>query len=137
MGHFACSIASYLLSQAQEAVEPPLNGMIRRWWAVHSFHAHSRLDVPTFEQRHVRRELERTLDGFAGRAAIWEVLTLINRIISTLTQLLAQVVVLYHVLRFQRDGMLLGVMTLFAESIYWLSGGSSRRSVRGKYPVIK
>ncbi|KAI0762249.1 P-loop containing nucleoside triphosphate hydrolase protein, partial [Fomes fomentarius] len=129
-GNAACAVANLILREAQRRVGSPLNGRIRRWWAVHSFHAHVRLDVPTFAQGHVRRQLEETSDGYNGQAVVWQSLSLVTGILSTLTQMAAQSVVLFHILQFQRDGVLLGVMTLLSETAYWVFGSKAMRKMR-------
>ncbi len=131
-GSVSCAAAKIALREAQRRVGFPLNGMIRRWWAVHSFHAHARLDVPTFAQGGVRRQLAETSDGYNGQAVVWQSLTLITNILSTLTQMVAQSVVLFHILRFQRDGALLVAMTLSSEIACWLSNSSAVRPMRGR-----
>lgn len=132
LGRVACSIASYLLRRVQRRAEIPLNGRIRRWWAVHSFRANARLDVPTYQQGHVQRQLADTADGYRGQTVMWETLELATDIFSTFAQLIAQLVVLFQVLRVQRDGVLLGVLTLLTESLYWLSRANAMRPLRGE-----
>ncbi|KAI0757785.1 HlyB/MsbA family ABC transporter [Daedaleopsis nitida] len=130
IGTGACTIASWFLSRVQRGVVHPLNGRIRRWWAVHSFHAQARLDLPTFEQGHVRRQLNQTSDNYRGQAVVWQTLELVTDILSAVMQLLAQLVVLFQVLRGHRDGVMLGLLTLFSETLYWISKTSVMRPVR-------
>ncbi|KAI0762247.1 hypothetical protein C8Q74DRAFT_1220273 [Fomes fomentarius] len=46
-----------------------------------SFHAHA-LDVPTFVQGGVRRQLAETSDGYNGQAVVWQSLTLMTNILK-------------------------------------------------------
>ena len=131
----SCSVFTFILRRVQQRVEIPLNGRIRRWWAVHSFHAHARLDLPTFEQGKVRKDLKDTLDNYWGDAVIWQCLELVIAIFSLAMRLAVQVVVLVKVLRVQKDGVLLGLLTLLGETISFLSRTGLMKPVRGMWSV--
>ncbi|PIL27886.1 ATP-binding cassette transporter [Ganoderma sinense ZZ0214-1] len=112
-----------LLMHARRRVETPLNARIRRWYALHSFGARARLDLPTYGQSAVQRQLSDASDNIWGQTVVWQTLELATDIVSAAAQLLASVVVLFQVLvaSGQGDGLVLAGLTLSGEMYYWLS----------------
>ncbi|KAI1785736.1 HlyB/MsbA family ABC transporter [Ganoderma leucocontextum] len=123
IGRVLCSVVSVLLARAAQRVETPLNARIRRWYALHSFRARARLDLPTSSQSAVQRQLSDASDNLWGQTVVWQTLELVTDIVSAAAQLLASVVVLFQVLGAsgQSDGAVLAGLTLFAETFCWLS----------------
>ena len=87
-----------------------LNGRIRRHYSVHTFHALARLDVPTFDDPVVSRQMDSVIPdgGPGGRRTIpWTAISSVFSLGSTVIHLISQLIVLAGVLRRQRDGPLL------------------------------
>ncbi|KAI0716183.1 P-loop containing nucleoside triphosphate hydrolase protein [Cerioporus squamosus] len=118
-GRIACTTAEFFFDRIQKKVEKPLNARIRRWWALHCFHAYARLDHPTYNKTEVKRQLQDTTDDYYGQSVIWRTLELVTDIVSIVTRLVAQTLVLVQVLRGQPDGPLLAVLTLSAEALVY------------------
>ena len=116
-GQLACTVASFFIDRIQRQVSDPLNARIRRWWALHCFHAHARLDYPTFTRSDVKRQLGGITENYWGQSVIWCTLELLADLISVFTRLIAQALVLVQVLRGQHDGPLLAVLTLASEGL--------------------
>ena len=132
-GRILCSLVSMLLVRATRRVETPLNARIRRWYALHSFGARARLDLPTYGQAAVQRQLNDASDNLWGQTVVWQTLELATDIVSAAAQLLASVVVLFQVLSAsgQSDGLVLAGLTLFGETYYLLSQFDAFRRGRG------
>lgn len=81
----------------------------------------SRLDVPTFEDPAVRRQLEATWTTSGQSSVCWETIQMASGVASTLIRLISQVSVLISVLKNQRDGPLLTILS-FGDSVFqWAS----------------
>ncbi len=135
MGRIVCSVVSMLLARARRRVETPLNARIRRWYALHSFRARARLDLPTYGQSAVQRQLSDASENMWGQTVVWQTLELVTDIVSAAAQLLASVVVLLQVLTAsgQSDGVVLAGLTLFAETSYWLAQFNVFQRARGAW----
>ena len=127
-----------LLTRARQHVEAPLNARIRRWYALHSFGARARLDLPTYAQSAVQRQLSDASDNMWGQTVVWQTLELATDIVSAAAQVLASVVVLFQVLMAseQSDGMMLAGLTVFAETFYWMSEMNVFRRARGAWARV-
>ncbi|KAG1777296.1 P-loop containing nucleoside triphosphate hydrolase protein [Suillus placidus] len=107
VGRVACTVATRLLQYARSRIVIPINMSIKRFYAGHIFHSMARLDVPTFEDSAVQRQLE----------SAWAS----TNVIMTVIRLLSQISVLFTVLREQQDGSLLAILS-FSQSIFqWYS----------------
>ncbi|KAG6816268.1 hypothetical protein H0H87_007349 [Tephrocybe sp. NHM501043] len=95
----------------------PLNLRIKRFYAVHIFNAMGRLDVPTFDDDAVQRQLEQSVNPLSHSTIVWDTLETTLSGFTTLLQLTSQLSVLVNVLRDQRDGPLLAVLS-FAQTIF-------------------
>ncbi|RPD56247.1 P-loop containing nucleoside triphosphate hydrolase protein [Lentinus tigrinus ALCF2SS1-7] len=129
-GRLTCTVASFFLDQIRAKVERPLNAHIRRWWALHCFHAYARLDHPTYNKTEVKRQLQDTTDDYYGQSVIWRTIELASDIVSIVTRLVAQTLVLVQVLHGQPDGPLLAVLTLFAQVLVCAADMPILRSTR-------
>ena len=130
-GRIACTIASMVLGHVRERAQKKLNARIRRWYALHSFHARARLDLPTYAQSSVQRQVSDASDNMWGQTVVWQTLELATDIVSAATQLVASSAVLFQVLKDQPDGAVLATLTLFGETYYWLSQFKAFRTARG------
>ncbi|KAF8665110.1 hypothetical protein AX16_000577 [Volvariella volvacea WC 439] len=121
IGRFICSLAKRLLGHASQRLQLPLNARIKRHYDVHMYHALARLDLPTFEDMAVQRQLEQALPASSRTSIAWNMMTKAMNLASTVIQLISQVSVLAGVLYGQQDGLLLALLT-FAHSVFqWLA----------------
>ena len=135
-GKLACTVAGFCFDRIRRVVERPLNAHIRRWWALHSFHAYARLDHPTYNKTEVKRQLQDTTDDYYGQSVIWRTLELVSDIVSIVTRLVAQTLVLVQVLRGQPDGPLLAILALLAEAVVYAVRMPIFRSARSMFSVM-
>ncbi|KAF7986144.1 hypothetical protein HWV62_38510 [Athelia sp. TMB] len=120
-GRVMCTMASRILSYGRSRVQLPLNKRIKQHYSTHIFQSMSRLDVPTFDDPAVQRQLEAAWSSSGRSSVCWDTLQIAMSVMSTAIKLFSQMSVLVAVLRDQRDGPLLAVLS-FAESIFqWMS----------------
>ncbi|EJF56134.1 HlyB/MsbA family ABC transporter [Dichomitus squalens LYAD-421 SS1] len=129
-GRIACSVVGIILYRVRRRVGNPLNARIRRWYALHSFHSRARLDLPTYAQPAVQRQVGDASDNMWGQTVVWQTLELATDIVSAATQLAASSAVLFQVLKDHQDGSVLALLTLFGETYYWLSQFNTFRTTR-------
>ncbi|KAJ7037377.1 P-loop containing nucleoside triphosphate hydrolase protein [Mycena alexandri] len=110
LSRLICSAATRLLQHAQSRLYRPLNERIRQHFAVQAFHARARLDVPTYTDSAVQRQLENSTSSSRSSIAWNNVLTILH-LISTGVELVSQFSVLFAMLRDQRDGPLLATLS--------------------------
>lgn len=109
-----------LFTYVQERVQIPLNLRIKRYYALRTFWAMARLDVPTFEDDVVQQQLQQSV-GHSSRTSIaWDVVSTFLKIGSSAMRLIAQVTVLAGVLAEQRDGNLLLLLTFAHLVVEWM-----------------
>ncbi|KDQ54980.1 hypothetical protein JAAARDRAFT_209162 [Jaapia argillacea MUCL 33604] len=111
-GRTTCMIASRVLQYIKQRLSMPLNRRIKHYYSTHIFHALARLDVPTFDDPNVQRQIESTTSQTGRSSLAWDTVVMAGDIIGTFLKLLSQVSVLIGVLRDQRDGPLLAVLSL-------------------------
>ncbi|KAJ6569697.1 P-loop containing nucleoside triphosphate hydrolase protein [Mycena sp. CBHHK59/15] len=105
-----CSAISRLLRFAQGRLTRPLNERIRQFYAVHTFHALARLDVPTFADAAVQRQLDQSTAS-ARTSIAWNNVVTALHLLSTGVELVSQLSVLIGMLKDQRDGPLLAILS--------------------------
>ena len=134
LGRFACAFATQVLRAIEaHAVQHPLTSRILRWYDVRLFGARARLDVPTYGEASIQRQLDEASSALFGRSVAYETLQMAVTIIRSAVQLCAQVVVLWQVLGGQRDGMLLAGLTMSSQVINWLSQMRVFEPARGMF----
>ncbi|KAI0027002.1 HlyB/MsbA family ABC transporter [Vararia minispora EC-137] len=107
-GKFACSMALLVVGHVHSMIQRELNSRIKRYYSVHTFHALARLDVPTFEDPVVNRQIDSVLPGPGERRTIpWAAISAVFSLGSSITHMLSQSLVLLDVLSKQQDGILL------------------------------
>lgn len=117
-----------LVDHVNGSVSRRLNGRIKRHYSVHTFHALARLDVPTFDDPVVSRQMDSVLpDGAAGgrRTIPWSAISSVVNLASTLIHVVSQSAVLVGVLRRQRDGPLLAGIAAFSHVFMMMSNSSA------------
>ncbi|KAG1825441.1 P-loop containing nucleoside triphosphate hydrolase protein [Suillus subaureus] len=121
VGRVACTVATRLLQYARSRIVIPINMSIKQFYAGHIFHSMARLDVPTFEDSAVQRQLESAWASPWGTSIAWQTIQSSTNVVMTVIRLLSQISVLFTVLREQQDGPLLAVLS-FSQSIFqWYS----------------
>ena len=106
-----------------------LDVRIRAHYSKHIFEAYCRLDVPTFDDPFTQAQLD-TAEG--GRVPVaWKLIQVLASTYSTIILLVSQLAVLYGVLREQRDGSLIALLSLVTPVLqfmrfqeYGLRGGA-------------
>ncbi|KAJ7356592.1 P-loop containing nucleoside triphosphate hydrolase protein [Mycena albidolilacea] len=115
-----CNAITRLLQHGQGLLYKPLNERIRQHYAIQSFHARARLDVPTYSDSSVLRQLDNSTTSSRSSVAWNNVLTILH-LVSTGVELVSQFSVLFNLLRDQRDGTLLAALsfghTLFRRKV--------------------
>ncbi|KAL0564030.1 hypothetical protein V5O48_018025, partial [Marasmius crinis-equi] len=119
MGRVLCSIITILLSWGKTRVTGPLNIRIRQHYSGYMFQTMARLDLPTFEDSGIQRQLEQVFMPDSRGSVVWQVVTLAVRICTTALQVVSQLSILVTVLRNQRDGPLLAVLSFSQTLLSW------------------
>ncbi|KAG5646916.1 hypothetical protein DXG03_001992 [Asterophora parasitica] len=114
-----CLFLGRFLRYANRKCVRPLNLRVRQFYAVHSFGAMARLDVPTFNDDAVHRQLEQAVAPNSHSSIAFDTLQTVVYGLTTLLQLLSQFSVLVGVLRGQRDGPLLAVLSFSQVLFQW------------------
>jgi hypothetical protein len=134
-GRVACAIAERLLQYSKYQISHPLNLAIKQFYSTHIFHAMARLDLPTFEDPAIQRQLEGAWSTSHRSSVAWETIRLTSNVVMTVIRLLSQLSVLISVLRHQRDGTLLALLS-FSQSLFqWFSGRHLVSNSLGALPV--
>nr|GAT45585.1 ABC transporter related protein [Mycena chlorophos] len=115
LSRLACSIVSRLLSLGSIRFQRPLNERIRQYYAVQSFKARTRLDVPTYSDSSILRQLDANQTGRTNLA--WNSVVNTLDVLSTIVELVSQFSVLAAMLQGQRDGLLLASLS-FAQVLF-------------------
>ncbi|KAF9014908.1 P-loop containing nucleoside triphosphate hydrolase protein [Cyathus striatus] len=119
LGRLACSFVNRLLRYAKQRIAVPLNVRIKQYYSVHIFHAMARLDVPTFDDAAVQRQLEQSFPPNSRSSIAWDTVVMALHMMSTMLQLTSQLSVLIGVLKDQRDGPLLAVLSFSHALFQW------------------
>ncbi|KAI0666838.1 P-loop containing nucleoside triphosphate hydrolase protein [Trametes maxima] len=117
----ACSVFSYLLELAESYAIRALVWRIRNWSDAHVFRARARLDLPTYDTSVVQQQLADVTSDSSQWPLIWETLYMTITLVRTIGQALLQIWVLGHTLNGQRDGWLLGGISVTAQTFDWIS----------------
>lgn len=102
-------------------VETTLDSNIGQFYTVHYFQALARLDLPTFEDVAVQRQIQKVLPQ-TSCSIVWQtIMTISSAAFKSLT-LISQFIILIRVVGKQRNGLLLAIlcfiysmMTLFMQ----------------------
>lgn len=121
LGRFGCAVVTRLLLFVKFRIMTPLNTRIKLFYSQHVFRANVRLDVPTFDDGAVQRQLEETFPRNSRSSIAWDTVVLAARISSTFLRLFSEVTVLVTVLHEQRDGLLLAALCFAQSAVAWMS----------------
>lgn len=135
-GAFASTLAGRILQHAKNRIASPLRQRIKQHYSVHIFYAMSRLDVPTFDDPAVQRQLQQAIPSHAHGGIAFRAVTTTLRVFATAIQLLSQLSVLINLLKGQPDGFLLAILSFAHGFAQWtktnkpfISGSGSRSSL--------
>ncbi|KAG6885030.1 hypothetical protein C0993_006446 [Termitomyces sp. T159_Od127] len=132
-GRLGCLFVARLMRYSKKRCVIPLNLRIKRFYAMHTFRAMGRLDVPTFDDDAVQRQLEQSVSPSSHTTIAWETISTTLSGLAMLLQLVSQFSVLISVLRDQRDGTLLAMLS-FAQTVFSRSSfARSFLNTAGKY----
>ena len=136
-GRVACALAQRFLQYFKFHLSTPLNLAIKQFYSTHIFHAMARLDVPTFQDPAVQRQLESAWATSASRSSVaWETIQAVSNVLMTVIRMLSQLSVLVSVLRHQRDGPLLALLS-FSQSLFqWYSARHSMSFASGAFSLL-
>lgn len=130
-GRVLCAAAEHLLSLASGKISTALNGRIRRFYSTRIFYAMARLDVPTWDDPVVSAQIEAVLPKGPHTVA-WAAIMSLVQTGSTFVRLFSQTAVLMGVLREQRDGVLLPLLSFACDAFTYFNLVSDRDMGRGK-----
>ncbi|KAI0935711.1 hypothetical protein AcW1_000157 [Taiwanofungus camphoratus] len=118
LGRMGCAIANRLLSYAKSRIAYPLRARLKQHYSVHLFYARARLDLPTFEDPAVQRQLEEASSSSSSGIA-WDTFTMASAVSTMAIQIVSQISVLMDVLKGQPDGPLLAAISLSQSIFEW------------------
>ncbi|KAG2030068.1 P-loop containing nucleoside triphosphate hydrolase protein [Suillus americanus] len=111
VGRVTCAVASHLLRHIESRIRIPINMSIKQFYATHIFHSMARLDLPTFTDSAVQKQLDFALHHrMMGTSLAWQAVQGLTSLAATATSMLSQLFVLFTVLRKQQDGPLLVIL---------------------------
>lgn len=119
MGSIACRVLERFLRYYKTRVMLPLKSRLRQHYTAHSFHARARLDVPTFDDPAVQRQLDATA-GVNGGSVAWSTLQMVTELTNAAVRVISQLAVLISVLKDQPDGPLLAILSVLPSVADWV-----------------
>ncbi|KAG1777293.1 P-loop containing nucleoside triphosphate hydrolase protein [Suillus placidus] len=119
VGRVGCAVVGHLLRHARTRIKIPLNMCIKQFYDRRMFHSIVRLDLPTFEDSAIQRQLDFTLDR--GSNVPWDAVWASTSLAMMGISLLSQFSVLFTILREQQDGPLLVILGFSRSMFRWYS----------------
>lgn len=119
-----CTVVERLLSFAQEELQHPMKTRLQQYYQVHIAHARARLDVPTFGDAVVERQLNDVVLGYFPNAA-WSTFEMMASALTITVQTTGQVMVIIRVLKAQPGGLLVAAAIAIAHSGFRLANNRS------------
>lgn len=116
-----CAVLGRLLNHAKTTISYPLSKRLKQYYTVHLFHARARLDLPTFEDPAVQRQLEEASQSFSGSGVAWDTFSMVISAVSTAVHITSEVSMLAAVLKDQPDSTLLAAISLSQSVLDWVS----------------
>ncbi|TFY58122.1 hypothetical protein EVJ58_g6609 [Rhodofomes roseus] len=124
VGRMGCAVLGRLLGHAKSTISYPLANRLKQYYTVHLFHARARLDLPTFEDPAVQRQLEEASQASQGGVA-WDTFSMTTSAVSTALHITSEVSMLATILKDQPDGKLLATISLSQSLLDWFSKSNS------------
>ncbi|THH30401.1 hypothetical protein EUX98_g3800 [Antrodiella citrinella] len=110
VGLVVIKIVHKIIEHARNFIYYPLSSRLRQYYSLHLFHARARLDVPTFDDEAVQRQLH-AVSQVQGNSVAWSTIDAISSLASLTLSIVTQASVLWSVLKDQPDGLLLAALT--------------------------
>ncbi|KAI0716195.1 P-loop containing nucleoside triphosphate hydrolase protein, partial [Cerioporus squamosus] len=107
-GRVGCSVARRLLNHALNEIKGPLSRRLKAQYSLHIFRARARLDLPTYEDPLVQRQLDEA-SSTSGSIA-YDSVMMAGNIVSVVAQVLGG----------QRDGLLLAILCFATSMSDWM-----------------
>jgi hypothetical protein len=123
-GRALCGVAEQLIDYALDNVSTALNGHSRQFYSTRIFHTMARLDVPTWNDPAVTGQIN-ALSPASYRTAAWGAIETFVDTGSSLLRMFSQAVVLFDVLKGQRDGQLLALLSFVSDLVSYLDGSDT------------
>jgi hypothetical protein len=117
VGHIIAGVLTNVLNRLKRYTTRPLNKHINRHFSIHVFEGSARLDVPTFNDSSIQKHLQDVKPG--GSSAAFITVNNFLHFARTGITLFTQVGVLLHVLKSQRDGVSLALMSVAHSVFQW------------------
>jgi hypothetical protein len=129
-------VASHFLSYACSALSETLNTRCKQYYSTHLFHATARLDVPTWDDPAVASQINVLSSRFSIFTISWSVIHTFVDTVSTVVRMFSQSVVLFGVLRRQKDGLLFAALKSATELAFYLNMSSAYPFSRSRKAFI-
>ncbi|KZT68757.1 P-loop containing nucleoside triphosphate hydrolase protein [Daedalea quercina L-15889] len=123
-GRMGCAVLGRLLGHVKTSISYPLSNRLKQHYTVHLLYARARLDLPTFEDPAVQRQLEEASQSSRGGVA-WDTFSMVVSAVSTAIHITSEVSMLVAVLRDQPDSTLLATICLSQSLLDWFSKNNS------------
>ncbi|KAF5388615.1 hypothetical protein D9757_004773 [Collybiopsis confluens] len=121
-GRIASSLAELVLNHVTTIVVRPLNSQIKQYYTVHMFGVLARMDVPTYDDPLIQRQLEQAFPSGSRNSIVWRTVATCIHVVTSAIRLLSQLSVLYSVLNKQKDGLLFAFLSFSQPLLAWGSG---------------
>ncbi|KAH6911178.1 HlyB/MsbA family ABC transporter [Coprinopsis sp. MPI-PUGE-AT-0042] len=131
IGRTITTVTARLFSYVQSRVAIPLNLRIKRYYALRTFWAMARLDLPTFEDDLIQQQLQQSVSHSSRSSIAWDVVSTFLKIGSAAIRLISELWVLTKILEDQPDGNLLLILAAVQLGIEWYGKYYSMLEKRG------
>lgn len=132
-GRIACSIVDLILRHLSSLISRPLNSQIKQYYTVHMFSVLARMDVPTYDDPLIQRQLEQAFPTSSRHSVVWRTVVGCMHVVTTSVMLVSQLSVLFNVLKHQPDGPLFALLSFSQPFLKWGSEQNHPLFTRGKY----
>ena len=119
-GRALCAALEHILDGALWKVSTSLSGRIRRFYSTHIFRSLARLDTPTWDDPVVAAQIDAVMPN-DHKTVAWAAITAVVQTGSTFLRLFSQTAVLVGVLRGQKDGFLLSMLSFAGEAVTYFN----------------
>jgi hypothetical protein len=130
-GRALCSAAGHLLYHASSSLSSALNRRCGQYYSTHIFHAMARLDVPTWDDPAVASQITGLFPRSPHNISWGVIMTFVDSV-SAVVRMILQTVILYSVLRGQRDGLLFALLTLSSNLVSHLNYSTTYQLSRSR-----
>lgn len=111
LGALGCKLIERLLQYIGSQVARPLGSRVNKHFGTRLFEARARLDVVTFDDPAVQRQLD-SVASTNGQGVAWGTISMFTSLVAMSLKIITQVSVLAEVLKNQRDGLFLAFLCM-------------------------